>query len=46
METIAIKTFGDVATELTLNNFLNGTHYYSLEVDGRLVKTLPVQVVR
>ena len=46
IKTIAIKSFGEGMLELQTTGLSKGQYTYSLEVDGRLVETKQMQLVR
>jgi len=46
IESIAIQQFGEGALELQTTNLSNGQYTYSLEVDGLIIDTKKMNLVR
>lgn len=46
LKTISIQQFGDGVLELNIDGLAKGTYFYSLEIDGQIIKTLPMQLMR
>ena len=46
LKTVPIQQFGNGVLELNINGMAKGTYFYSLEIDGQIIKTLPMQLMQ